>query len=520
MSIYTNTLTERVLLVDLKPYNVVAAAVQNKYVASDFYTTKPSDSPANITYTGCIEGDFFFSRAMFAGEKLGGISIPDYGLVTIINTQEPGAAASRFDDWIDPAKYTWAGREITVWILERGQPYSSKTELLDGIVSGIDYTENTITFRVKSKQYLLDKFIQNTRYAGTGGAEGGSELKGKPKPLCFGRAFNIEPVIIDATNLVYQFHDGAVQAIDAVREKGSNYATAGSDYANYAALVAAIITGDYITCRALGMIRLASKPNGRITADVRGSRLFGTYSAKFGDIAEYIVETYSTIPVNAAAITQINTDAPYELSFYTGIEDINIQDLFDSLTSDFFGWYGINRDNEFDCGIINVPAVSATLELTQFNIDEDTLDREPANEIVKTINSNYRKNWTVQTGDELASGLSEANRALYSKEGLSLAPTTDGTITTKYPQAIEKTVSSSIWDATDAQSVTDRRLAYYKVERSRYKMRTSIVPLQANLNDTVEITTQRYGLSSGKNCIIIAFEEYYIAARVNLTIEG
>ena len=72
--------------------------------------------------------------------------------------------------------------------------------------------------------------------------------------------FNIPPVQINATGLIYQVSCSSVLAIDAVRDGGAALAVS-ADYGTYDLLAAATVApGAYATCIALGLFRLGSAP--------------------------------------------------------------------------------------------------------------------------------------------------------------------------------------------------------------------------------------------------------------------
>ncbi len=70
--------------------------------------------------------------------------------------------------------------------------------------------------------------LQPSRYLGTGGIEGVVALKGRPKPVCLGRVFNVSPIFLGNVDLgngslpTYQSHWRAISAHDAVRIRGAS----------------------------------------------------------------------------------------------------------------------------------------------------------------------------------------------------------------------------------------------------------------------------------------------------------
>jgi hypothetical protein len=60
--------------------------------------------------------------------------------------------------------------------------------------------------------------VSTNTYAGTGGLEGGTDLKGKPKPRA-GATLNVSAPLVDSANLIYQVHDGRSATCRRVRPR-------------------------------------------------------------------------------------------------------------------------------------------------------------------------------------------------------------------------------------------------------------------------------------------------------------
>ena len=494
----------RILLVDLKPYDVNSAAVTTLRVASTEYATEPSDTPSSALYFGVVQDDIYTDRAMFTGDNVGGLSLPDFGALTVINPKQPDIGAE-FDDWLDPAQYTWQGREIDIYVLQEGAAYSTRTKVFSGVIKELQYEENTIRVTYRSKAYLLDDPIQANRYAGSGGDEGGADLEGKPKPLCFGRVSNIQPIFVDTSTLRYQYHDGEVQSNDEARDRGSPL----------------VITTDYTDDLTDGFIDLVAEADGTITQDVKGSTLGGTYSAQPADIMEYMVETLRGLSdIDTASISAVNAARGYEVGYYTGSDNPNYNQALTDIAKNFNGYFGFNRAGEFDIGIFDAPSGSADIELDEQDIEIDSLKRDPLGDIVYKVTVNARPSVEVQNTDSFAGGVDEDKKALYSKEYQLSVVATDASVLTKYPEAKELVIDTTIYSETDAQDLADALLAYWKEPRSKFRLTTNLRPLSVSINDVVKITHSRYNLSAGKNFNVIRFKEFYLKNRVELTVAG
>jgi hypothetical protein len=102
---------------------------------------------------------------------------------------------------------------------------------------------------------------------------GVAKAKVATKPLIFGRCLNVAPALADPTNLVYQVHDGAISAIEAVRDCGHPLVVDGDDPSIAALLRAEIPPGHVRTCVAEGALRLGARACEPLTIDATGEAL-------------------------------------------------------------------------------------------------------------------------------------------------------------------------------------------------------------------------------------------------------
>jgi hypothetical protein len=220
--------------------------------------------------------------------------------------------------------YRWAGAPLRIWQGEPGEPWSAWREIFTGLVNDYGTDENgryTFSAQVDGEPFEAD--LLNRRYAGTGAAEGGESLKDKPKPALFGRARNIEPVQIDAVNLVYQVHGyGSIRAVTAIYERAASLIDAGGknigDFANYGALVAASIPeGSFGTCLAQGMFRLGAPPAGLITIDADGDNANGFVRSTAAVITRMCaLAAVDPARVDASSMAALDTAVPHPINLY------------------------------------------------------------------------------------------------------------------------------------------------------------------------------------------------------------
>jgi hypothetical protein len=240
-------------------------------------------------------------------------SAPDVGALSITVLTDKLA---RLDT--NARAYRWAGAGVKIYAGQSGDAWPW-TQWLEGKVDGFDAQANQLRLRIKVNTEPFDKDVLTATYAGTGGIEGGADIKNKVKPWLFGRALNVEPVLIDANNSVYQFSGyGPIQAVNVLYERASDFGASFGDYASYTALVAASIpAGRWGTCLASGLVRLGAPAYGVITGDVDGDKP-STWLRKTGEIITRIATNagVSSGLLDSTSLAALDTAVPYNINLY------------------------------------------------------------------------------------------------------------------------------------------------------------------------------------------------------------
>ena len=226
----------------------------------------------------------------------------------------------------DPASpaYRWPGSPVTIYEGQPGAPWSAWVERFVGLVT--DYSTDANARLSLSAQVDGEPFeaaLLGISYAGLGGASGSTDLRDKPRPMVFGRARGVEPVLINATDNVYQVHGyGPIEAITAVYERAAEFVENGGeavgDFATYAALVAAdIAEGSYGTCLAEGLFRLGAPPAGLISADVLGDNSGGFHRSTAAVIRRMCALTgVDPLRLDADSLNALELAVPYPINVY------------------------------------------------------------------------------------------------------------------------------------------------------------------------------------------------------------
>lgn len=184
----------RCLLAELECWH--AGAVTTRYLGNIGWQSGQYDTPANQPYDPLLAEEPTISWSIDQA-----LTAQD---IQVVNRD------GSLDGWLDDA---WDGRRITLWL---GDPAWSRQDfrlVFSGVLDGIASADpGTLTLKVRDATERLNQPVQSNLIADGPHAN-------TPKPLAFGRPFNLTPVL-DGTGR-YLIHDGAVQAVSAARDKAA-----------------------------------------------------------------------------------------------------------------------------------------------------------------------------------------------------------------------------------------------------------------------------------------------------------
>lgn len=407
----SNPAAARRYLVEVQCYNLASSTLETLYFSDNGFTTEPTDAPANQHYHARVKSAINFQRQLYNGSDIGGAAIPGFGTIVLAND----------DGGLDYLHgYSICGRSITVKLGGAGFAYSDYGVIFQGTAQSMTIGESEVVINIRDLQEQLAVAMQSTLYDGSGGNEGGESLAGKPKPLCFGQCYNISPILVDSGSLVYQFHDGQVDQVLAVYDKGAQLtpplsltsdtvsftsstktiaAAAGSpfecvldgmtvtisgsasnngDFTVVSHTASTLVVSEAVTDEsasvtivhksgtngftkdlANGLITLTNSPSGEITMDVRGAAPGGTYVSSVADIARKVVTVWGPLADPADLNTASFTALNTANSAAVGLylaTPDTILDALDKLVNSIGAFYGFNRAGLFDVGRLEAPA--------------------------------------------------------------------------------------------------------------------------------------------------------------------
>ncbi|MGD8327376.1 MAG: hypothetical protein PVF65_10705, partial [Sphingomonadales bacterium] len=249
------------------------------------------------------------------------------------------------------ADLVWDGADIKIYQGFEGDADGDFNLLWHGRAASSQTNEEAISITLADPSKELGKPILSERFAGTGGIEGGEDLKGRLKPKAWGFCENVPGILIDPANLIYLLIDGP-STILQVKDGGVPFAV-DQDYPDYATLaVTPIPEGKVGFCSSLSLVKVWRAPRFALTADLTASG-----SMRIGDIAENLVSSISNVTFAPNTLDNFNALQPAFASSYIDDERSIAQEL-DRLFGGVGSWWMPNAQGEIRVDQMDFGAVA------------------------------------------------------------------------------------------------------------------------------------------------------------------
>ncbi len=276
--------------------------------------------------------------------------------------------------------------------------YGDLDVVFTGMADTWQSSEAGITFPLRGADYWLDQPAQQSVYAGTGTYEGDAALTGHAKPKGRGTFYNVEPVLISASKLIYQYTDGA-GTITGLYENGNAGIVFESDTANL--FSGTTTAGKYRTDNTRGLFQLGSAPAGQITVNGTGQFPVAGNKTVLADIARYVLTEELAIPTDFIDTTSFS-DAATTYAYSGGIwllpGETGAQAV-DRLLSSFGAKLTAARDGKLRVIALAAPSGTPVAALGTHNVVKIEPVALPSNlnPPPYRVRCAYRHNYTVQT---------------------------------------------------------------------------------------------------------------------------
>lgn len=487
--------------------------------------TGASDTPPHAYYDGRIQQPANVQRACFQGGATYGRSAIGYGDLVLVNND--GALDGLLD-------YSFAGRPITIRLgtvrpNSRGVP--SWVTVVSGVMEQAECSWQRVTIRVRDRQQDLAKPLQQNRYGGTNVLPAGldgveSDLAGRPKPLVFGRVFNVQPPMVNSARLIYQLHDGLLAAVDAVYDRGQSL-PAGPPYASQADMETnPPAAGQY---RALlngsgTFVRLGSTPGGAVTVDATQGAT--TSDRTIGQLYRAILlrAGIESSDIVAADVAALDAAAPQELGLYAGHEDDeSALRLLDDLAGSVGVWFGTDTLGRFRIARIELPQGPSIGTITAADVLR--IERVAARDAgigvpAWKVKLGYRR--VYQTQRDLSAAV-PADRKGFLAQAYRRVEVSDPAVKVANVTSPELAFDTLLVNKADAEAEAARRLAIYKARRDVYEVRVRLdseLAAVVDLGTVLTLQLDRYGLQNGKPFLVTAVRTDMRGGFFGLTLWG
>lgn len=479
------------------------------YLSDAGFVTEPTDTPPSKYFVAQVNNPLQFETSIISQDGFSGGS-QSFGALTIHN-------GNGELDYLD--RYYWSNHRIVVKAGSRDFSYNQFATVFDGAVNGIEADDDTITLTIQDNKIKTDQLIQAGVYQGTGGLEGSSDLANTPKPLCYGVVKNIEPVLVNGANLIYQLHDGEISAIDAIRDSGIALTSAGN-VANISS--ASPPAGQYYTQLTGGYFRLGSTPAGRITADAHGESAGGFVSTAAAIVLRILTTRLGTTSltsseIDTGSLNRLTTVLAGDMGVFI-TDKIPASDVIDQLITASAAYWTFTRSGQLFVGAVASPGAS-TATITSDVIDESGIKIAQNIAPAWRISVGYAPSFVVQGDDELAGATDTVTRA-YIGQQYRYVTLEDRSVKAKNAQAGERTFNTNLANKTDAEALLNRLSAIYSVKRRVYQVPVYRGLFRLFLGDTVKLVYDRFDLQAGKNLLVVGISEDVETGQTTLSLWG
>jgi len=490
------------------------------------FITGAGDTPAHTLYEPRLEQAVRVARTIFAPGTTYGRSRVAYGELVLLNLD------GVLDGLLD---YAFDGRVLTVWRGPSGATtLSAFVRVFVGTMEQVEFKDDRVVFTLRDGQAPLMLPVQSSKYGGTNvlpnGLDGvAGDLGGKPKPLLYGTALNVQPPMVNTSRLVYHVHDGALASLDAVYDRGVAL-TDGGTYADAVALLddaQAPSAGTFKVWLAGGMFRLGSRPTGTVTADATQGATAAdrTASALYEAILLRMGVTAGAI--RATDLTALTAANSALLGVWINTET-KAADLLDRIATSVGAWWGVDALGQYRIALLERPFATPVFTFTANDLHSapirvSTADIERGLPAYR-VTTRYAQAHTVQT--DLALGVDDARRAVVSEEWREVT-LAYADVQTVHLLAVALSYETLLVVRADAEAFAARVLNLRSVQRHRFELEAVLNDETAllDLGDVVGLLHPRYGLTidgdtAGQAFVVIGIEPDARHSRLRLTLWG
>ncbi len=389
------------------------------------------------------------------------------------------------------------------------------TGILRGVERGGDFRARLALGDVTERMATP---LQPVLFQGTGGQEGGLELKGRPKPVTLGQVFNIAPVFLGNVDLgagslpTYQSHWRAIAGHDAIRIRG---------VAQVVVSEGTPTVGQARDYAALGLFQLGAAPDGDVTADLRGDS-DPIYVNSIAGILRRMLESlglaYDTAEFDTTAWAFAEADLPGIVGFHQGATLTTTLAAAEEILAGSGAMLAAGRG-----GKLRLADPLAT-DAPQFDLPSAcVLSCEPLplpaslRPLPRVIAVRWGRNHAPLSN--MAGSVAAADRQRLSQEG-SFARAESSLITSRVAQQREISFPAAYWTEAEALARAEKWRTVLEAGPRMVRVLTDRFLGQIEIGQIGRITYPAFGFDEGFVGVVVGWRESLTARRVEITLWG
>lgn len=447
----------------VETFALVAGVRTPFYWSTLGYTTEGTNSP--VFYEPIISAGIPFEEEL----SIGGGAQLSVGEIEIENTN---GVNERF------AGYTWVD-DLVCLVGDLRWARDSYRKIFVGQSLGL-VRKGARAFALRQRDMMegLNFPMSESKFGGTG--LNADELK----PLTFGECFNASGTWSNATTLVRQWHNGAINGIGEVRANALR------------------ITEQVVVSESTGECQMTvNSQSAEITAHVQGDKFGGVFRKTIAPLVERFITgygkeegRYTAFNIDAASFAAFDAAIQYPVGLHLK-ERTNVIVACDMLAGSVGAVLAPSRDGKFQLIQIALPAAGPSTEIRAEHMVAGTLRDVQHIDPVAAVKLGYLKNWTVQTG--LQSRIPAAHKELFEKEWRTVTKD-DPALKSKYKLEGDPVQRSTmLLRRVDAMAEAERELALWSVPRAIYEFDGVPEMLKLKKGQALTVYHKDFGMEAG-----------------------
>jgi hypothetical protein len=506
------SISKKIYLVELTLRYVSGGSVltEKLYLSNHAFNTRAGETPENTEYIAVLQDEGLPGYTQEISEISFGISIPDYGSLTINN------ADAQFDAKLPPLR-EWEGGECVVKLTGDRQEFAFENAftLLTGVMGKIRYRDNEIIVEILSKHEQLRQ-----RRLPTETETGPNEDEIIILPVAYGKIQNASPILLTeddgAGNSVWILAGREIFAVNAVYDDGVE------------------VTSNATFDLPNGQMSYTTSAAGRLTVDFQGHLVnSGVYSDNRAYFIQDMLITYGGLTagdIDTVAFDVFLNDVAGTSQFWV-LNETDVLSAIQELLRPVLGYLYFSREGKAVLGTFKLPSENPAVVLKLsphqlIGLNGPTSDRSASGNVVETRSVDlliyqsvllYSQNWTVQDESSLGAAApvdpstdaGKARRAFLAVEWRRTENTLTGATEGRnlYPNAEEMDPIPSYFNGkTEADTWATRWLTVFGVSNRIVRYQTKGQPFNTILHSIHQLSYRWY---SEENLRILKLREDY-----------